>query len=387
MHRREFLASAAMAGAVPRFQIRSDYLGEPESIPEFWISSFDDVTSFLEQRIRKGRVEVIGRTAGGRPIRAVCYGEGRRGKGTTTFSGSIGFRDTRAYTGPDFAKKVYMAMASVHGAEFEGIVGAINLLSVLETGKDLNGTARPEITAAGEALDRIVIIPITNVDGRVRVPMRMVRHKGTDFKVQEYLNTGGKPDGTLIGWPQVKEFIPLDFSRTQFPGGYPNDAGVNIQHDDFFGDRQPETLALFTLAARERPDLILNMHTGAQFMHPLRPFVEPVLTPVFDDLYSRVMSRLTEAGLQATGNVSVEADPKRERLQGYNLDTALNLHCGALSITVESPSHNFSTAKKGGEPFFHTPLHLLEAQLLCHQESMKFVAETGGRSRWLPKKT
>jgi hypothetical protein len=33
-----------------------------------------------------------------------------------------------------------MGMACVHGGEFEGIVGVVNLLSVLETGKDLRGT-------------------------------------------------------------------------------------------------------------------------------------------------------------------------------------------------------------------------------------------------------
>jgi hypothetical protein len=230
-----------------------------------------------------------------------------------------------------------------------------------------------------------VLIPIVNVDGRARVPVRMIRHRGADNTVHEYLNTGGKPDGSNIGWPQCKENIPLDFSRTQFPGGYPNDAGVNIQHDDFFGACQPETRALLNLAARERPDLSLNMHTGATFLHPLRPFVEPVLTPVFEDLYRGIMTRLTEAGLQRTANPAVEANPARERLSVFNLDSALNLHCGALAVLVESPAHDFSAAKKDGQPFFHTPENLLDAQLTCHQEAMRFLGRTGGRARWTAK--
>jgi hypothetical protein len=32
----------------------------------------------------------------------------------------------------------------------------------------------------------------------------------------------------------------------------------------------------------------------------------------------------------------------------------------------------------------HTPDHLLDAQLICHQEAMGFLAETGGRWRWTP---
>ncbi len=379
-------AAAPLAGAPRKFAIRRDYLIEAENIPAFWVTSFEEVGSFLRERIRKGKVQVFGKTAGGRPMRAVCYGEPRKGTGTTTFSGSLGFGDVRAYIGPNYERKVYWGMGAVHGGEFEGIAGAVNLLSVLETGKDLRGREWPEITAAARALDRILIIPITNADGRARIPLRMIRHQGTNNRVQEYFNTGARPDGTNIGWPACKQNIPLDFSTTQFPGGYPNDGGVNIQHDDFFGKRQPETQALFDLAARERPDLTLNMHTGANFLHPLRPFLEPVLTPAFEELYRRVMTRLTTAGLQQTADVKKEANASRERLSVFNLDSALNLHCGSLSVLVESPSHNFSSAKRGGEAFFHTPDNLVDAQLIAHQEAMKFLAETGGRARWTARK-
>ena len=40
----------------------------------------------------------------------------------------------------------------------------------------------------------------------------------------------------------------MDLSIPGFPGGYPNDAGVNIQHVIFLGKKQPETQALFDLA-------------------------------------------------------------------------------------------------------------------------------------------
>jgi hypothetical protein len=278
-----------------------------------------------------------------------------------------------------------MGMASVHGGEFEGIAGMVNLLSTLETGKDLRGKEWPEITAAAKALDRIILIPITNVDGRTRVPLRMGRHRGEDETVPEYFNTGGWPDGKIIGWPDCKQFIPLDFTRTQFPGGYPNDAGVNIQHDDFFGRRQPETEALFELTARERPDLILNMHTGAVFPLMHRPLAEPALTPVFEALFRRVQARLSAENLQASDDPDKEGDPARVKTPSpYNLDTALNLHCGALSVVIESPSHAASKAKRAGKPVIFTPDNLVDAQLLCHQEAMKFLVETGGRHRWAP---
>lgn len=381
---RRTLLGAALAAPAARFPIRKDYLGEPDVIPPFWISTFEDISRFLATKIRKGTVRVIGKSAGGRPIRAVFYGAPRAGKGTTTFSGSLGFRDVRAYIGPDHARKVYLDICGVHGGEFEGMVGAVNLLSVLETGQDLRGKQWPGIVAASGAIDRLIVIPILNPDGRARIPLRMIRHRGKDETVQEYFNTGGKPDGSLIGWPQCKEHIPLDFSTTQFPGGYPNDAGVNIQHDDFFGTVQPETRALLDLAARERPDLTMNMHTGAVFMHPLKSFLEPALNPAFEALYRRVMTGLTQAGLQRTDDVAKESDPSRLNPSPFNLDSALNMHCGSLSILIESPAHSASTGERDGQLFLQTPERLLDAHLIAQQEAMKYLVETGGRARWTP---
>ncbi len=364
------------------FKVPKTYFEEREHIPSFWITSVDDVAEFLYNKVDKGQIKVIGTSAGGRSIRAVTYGKPRIGEGTTTFSGSLGFRDVRAYRGSDHEKTVYMGMAAVHGGEFEGIVGMVNLISVLETGKDLRGKEWPEINEVASQLDRIILIPTVNPDGRARIPLRMEKYYETDNTINEYLNTGGYSDGTIIGWPQVKEFIPLDFGRPLFPGGYPNDAGVNIQHDDFFGNKQPETQALFDLAARERPDLIINMHTGANYMDVHRPFVEPALSTVFDSLYKHVHTRLALEGLQKTKDPAVEANPERMPAGIFNLDGALNLHCGTLSVVVESPSHSFSGKYRDGKIAFLTPDMLLDSQLICHLEAMRFLVESGGRSKW-----
>jgi hypothetical protein len=371
------------------FNIPEDYLEQPANIPVFWKTSLDEISRFLDENVRKGKVEVIGTSAGGRPIRAVFYGNAREGKGTSTFSGSLGYRDVRAYRGPDHEKMVYVGMSAVHGGEFEGIVGTVNLLSILETGRDLRGKEWPEILAAAAALDRLIVIPVMNPDGRARVPLRMEKYNGTSNVIHEFFNTGGKPDFSLIGWPDVKEFIPLDFKTTSFPGGYPNDAGVNLMHDDFFGNRQPETQALFDLVAREKPDLILNMHTGAPgdnyFMRMHRPLCEPVLEPTFGSFYQKVHTALATRGLQSTHDPEIEAKIDLTSSRGlYNLDAALNLHSGALCAVVESPSHSFSGTNRAGEVVVHTPEMLLDAQLVCHQEALKFLQESGGRSKWTP---
>ncbi|HAM09424.1 MAG: hypothetical protein A2X05_13785 [Bacteroidetes bacterium GWE2_41_25] len=366
------------------FEIPADYLREAPDIPPFWVSEYKEVYAFLDKIVKKGKIEVIGTSAGGREIKAVLYGTGRQGKGTTTFSGSLGFGDVKAYRGPDHDKTVYMGMSAVHGGEFEGIVGTVNLISVLETGKDLRGKEWPLINELATKIDRLILIPVVNPDGRERIPLRMELYRDTDFTVAEYLNTGGDDKGKITGWPQIKEFIPMDFSKPGFPGGYPNDAGVNIQHDDFLGDIQPETQALFDLTEREKPDLIINMHTGAVFMLMHRPLGEPALLPFFDTLFSYVHSELALKDLQYTNDPAEEGKSSRTATSTYNLDGALNYHCGALSVVVESPSHSFSGNRVTQERKIESPDNLIDAQLICHQQAMKFLAETGGRSKWLP---
>jgi hypothetical protein len=369
-----------------RYAIPEKYLLEEPNIPPYWVNTVEEVEGFLHAKVKRGTVSTLGRSAGNREIGMVSYGKGREGKGTSTFSGAMGYGDVRAYLGEHWARKVYCALVCVHGGEIEGIVGAVNLLSVLETGEDLRGKRWPGLSKAASGVDRILVIPIFNMDGRARVPHRMIRHQGRDSTVHEYFNTGGKPDGTLIGWPECKLNIPLDFSKTQFPGGYPNDAGVNLQHDDFLGNPQPETRALLGLTGRERPDLILNMHTGANFMHPLRPQTEDAFTTVYEDFYRRTMTALTRKGMQKSDDPAETSDPTNEGARVPNIDTALNLHCGALSITVESPASSFSHAKRNGQPFFQSPDSLLDAQLTMHEEALGFLAETGGRVAWTSKK-
>ncbi|TFG67478.1 MAG: hypothetical protein E4H27_08950 [Anaerolineales bacterium] len=369
-----------------QFNIPASHTAEPDDIPSFWLSSVDNVTDFLNSGLTLGRVNTIGKTAGGRPIQAVMYGTPRVHTGTTTFSGALGYRDVKAYIGPDYTKRVYMAMGAVHGADFEGIVGIVNLIAVLETGCDLRNKPWPELYEIGKKLERIILIPITNVDGRARVPIRMQVHHGATSDFQEYLNTGAKPDGQIIGWPACKAHIPLDFSTTQFPGGYPNDAGVNIQHDDFFGKRQPETEALFNLTALERPDLIVNMHTGAPgnnyYTRTHRSYIEPVLMPAFEQAYTRIHARLARDGYQSTADENLEANPATQKMSPFNLDSALNMHCGALTILIEAPCHGFSGSDRAGNLVVQTPDDILDAQLICHMENMRFLLETGGTWRW-----
>jgi hypothetical protein len=369
------------------YEIPAEILKEPEHIPEFWISTVEGVNQFLDTYIKKGQVRTIGTSAGGRPVRAVFYGEGRRGRGTSTLSGCLFINKKEAYYGRDYEKKVLLGFAGTHGAEFEGIVGMVNLLSVLETGKDLRGRECPGIVRFSEGIDRIIIIPVLNIDGRQRVPVNMPPFLGESHFAHDYFNIGAWNDGKLIGWPACKEYIPLDFDKTMFPGGYPNDAGVNIMHDDFFGARQPETQALLELTAAEKPDIILDAHTGVSdndyFLLMHKAFMVPNLDKAFDGLFTQVHTGLALSGLQSTGDPEIEADPRRTAIGSYNLDTVLNLNCGALIALYENPSCSYCGRNRKGETVIQIPDMILDGQLVVYREAFRYLVETGGICKWM----
>ncbi len=84
--------------------------------------------------------------------------------------------------------------------EPEAVAGAVNLLHILEHGRDLRGRRWPEI--------------------------RRLTSDDHSFYAQ-----GMWKDGRLISWLGSKQFIPLPLDEVTFGGGYPNDDGVNLMHD------------------------------------------------------------------------------------------------------------------------------------------------------------
>lgn len=373
--------------------VPAEYLEEREDIPSFWVATTAEVEQFIKTKVQKGKWELLGKSAGGRPIYGVTYGTPRQGRGTSTYSGASSVKKIGAYRGADNDKKVYMTMAGVHGFELEGIVGSINLINVLETGKDLAGNEWPEIVSMLDSLDRIVIIPLCNPDGRDRLPIRMEKFRGHEpdaFHVHEYLNTGGRDGGKLIGWPDCKEWVPIPFDKFEFPGTYPNDNGYNLMHDNFFGQVQPENRIILDVAEREMPDVIMNMHTGVSrdnyFIEMLSPTVAaypPVLLKAWQELYTYVHTEFALNGLKKT------MDPVKETTRrpvtgagSMNLTSVLAFHCGALSTTVEDGSHGYTGIYDDGTPVEHTPEKILKAELTAHRAAMQFLSRNGGVPVW-----
>jgi hypothetical protein len=264
----------------------------------------------------------------------VTYGEFESElKGTANFISAVGGNDVNTFfRRGDRERPVLIVLAGTHGAEVEGMVGALSLLSVMEKGTDLKGDEQPQIR---EVLDRLrlIVIPCANPDGRARVPYD--GFVGLPTEEMSKVNQGTRTDGTLYGWPGCKKVHPME-GDVGFLGGYFDDAGINLMHDEWFNPMSPVTPRLMALAQAEGPDLLLNLHSH---QHPPR-----LLEPCYVPLEARQeAARLAEGFYALCKDADIEHGPLPktdgldEARRPFNMTGALYHAGAACSATVEFP--------------------------------------------------
>jgi hypothetical protein len=110
--------------------------------PDFWKATWEEVNEYLDT-VERGQVWEIGRSQGGRPIRAVAYGEKEPIARRTTYSSALAAGHPEDFYDPKQRQKPVLAIfAAIHAAEIEGTVACLNLAHLLETGTDLRGLRR-----------------------------------------------------------------------------------------------------------------------------------------------------------------------------------------------------------------------------------------------------
>lgn len=300
----------------------------------FWRTRLEDVDAAIAS-LRRGCASVLTKSAGGREIPVITYGEkvdyGRR----ANYNSACGAKDPRCYADRDGRRPTLMLIGATHGQETEGVAGILNLISLLETGRDLRGLEVPSLIDAFERADcRLVIIPVYNIDGRARcVPDSMI---GEPPESLRYHGQGTWRDGSLCGWPDCKKIHPIK-EAAGFLGAYYNDDGVNLMHDNFFAPMARETAALLKLADEEAPECVIGLHGGSNSTNEL-------LQPSYTTLENRwAVHRLAEAiaALQTSHGLKSHVHPVKEAAEGtpppsFNLTSALHHVCGAVSSTYES---------------------------------------------------
>ena len=317
-------ATAATARTYGRYEIA----GLVER-PGWWQVRVEEVERIVASA-KRGQARQIATSPLGYAVHAVAYGHDAPQPGTATWASASASRELTAYKTRDQPQSIVL-LCGMHGAEPEAVCGAVNLISLLETGKDLRGVERAEmVELAGHY--RLLIVPCLNPDGRHVSPDHLRGASQDDFR---RASQGSWRDGSLIGYPSCKQYHPLPLDEVGHPGGYPNAAGFNIQHDScpglVFTD---EARGLYRLIHEEQTDLLINMHSHGMPPRALPPSLccYPLHAARTASYLQRIADDLDAAGLRPAPVM----DPAGRGAIGVN--TAVAQISGGLAVTFEHPT-------------------------------------------------
>ena len=343
-------------------------------IPDFYKSRLSDIDEELAD-VAKGAVKAVAISPGGLTVYAVYYGE------KENFYSQANYNSAVAAGNPAFfakkgnsTKPVVFFIGPVHGQEVEGIVGIVNLIHIAETGRDHRGKEWPSLKSKMEQC-RIVIIPCANPDGRRRNPYNS--YVGIPVRIMTKYGQGTHKDGTSWGWPQSKSLHPM-VGDVGILGGYYNDDGINVMHDDFFAPMAVETKAILDIARTEVPDICVSLHS-----HQNPPRILPAAyVPWFmkkrvDELTRQLNQKHKNSGLAYTnedwiGEPSVE-DRDFPPKSSFNLISALHQISGTMAFTFECPH---GTVPEANQKPIVTHDDILDIQLTLYDEMLDYVIET-----------
>ena len=106
--------------------------------PEYWKTTLEEIDQQMVG-IRKGKRRILCISPGGRPVYAVFYGTENQINRTANLSSALGAGDPSCFVNRKVGnwRPTLLLAGCIHGGEFEGTAALLNLISVMETGKDL----------------------------------------------------------------------------------------------------------------------------------------------------------------------------------------------------------------------------------------------------------
>ena len=304
-----------------------------EPRPDFWKVRPLEIIDICERASKCSKKEIICKAPLGYAVYALFYGDFSEPEPQTNWSAGNGSTTYHNYTArPVGCPQTFLLLTGVHGSEPECVAGAVNIIQMLETGRDFRGHADPELLELVSKY-RLIVIPCLNMDGRAISPDHL---RGVDWDTFRRISQGVWKDGSRIGWRGSKSWFPLPLDKVSFPGGYPNADGYNIMHDACPGDiRTAEAKSLLKLVARWRVDAVLNGHSYESSPSVLRPsgIETPEKRARGMAIRYRVNRILRDKGLLAWEPIPPEKDEQPGN--SINLNNMMQLASGALALTLE----------------------------------------------------
>lgn len=339
-------------------------------IPDYWKTSLEDIDDIVK-KMKRGRITRECKSAGGRPIYMLEYGKRNSFIRTANLSSALGAGEPSCYadkSSPHYKPTLFL-IGCVHGGEFEGTAALVNLIHILETGQDFMGRQHPYLYHIAERCN-LLIIPCANPDGRSHVPFNSF--VGKSHEDLRYFNQGTWQDGTLCNWPDCKKVHPIK-EKAGYLGGYFNDDGVNMMHDNFFGEKAAETEFVMRVAEEYAPDFTILLHGGSNT-------VNCILKPAYAPLH--VKEKILELEKQIKERCETEQlkfsitpmDRGENRIPpaSFNLTSAIYHLCGAPCVTYESNQGlSYGDVQMTYEEIYREHIILFE-------ETLKFIQNGGG---------
>jgi hypothetical protein len=334
-------------------------------LPDFWIGGLTKLDRQLA-KVKNGKVEVITATPGGRRVQLVSFGQREQTITKANFNSAVGGQQKSAYMDKESRyKPVILFVGPVHGHEVEGLTGLVNLITIMDTGRDLRGKKQAELQELGRRC-RLLIIPTGNPDGVARLEPQALH--GMGIEDLRFWGQGTWSDDTFCGWPESKRQHPMLGENVGFLGCYFNDAGINPMHDEFFAPMGPEAPAILKVAREEGPDLAVSLHSHESKPALLRPaYVTMEKQEDIRQLAASYYAILQERGLPHGALFDPRAEGGRYPSPS-NLTSAIYHVSGASSFTFECP-HGLSTDRACKVQFEE----ILDIQLTLYKAMMEHV--------------
>ncbi len=336
-------------------------------LPDFWIGDVKGLASRFEH-LERGKLTILATTPGGRPIHLVTYGDKESVAHHANFNSAIGGQEPAAYMDKAARKKpVVLFLGPVHGHEVEGLTGLVNLIQIMETGKDLRGKSQERLRQLGDQC-RLLIIPAGNPDGTARFEPRSLNGMGEDDL--RFWGQGTWTDDTFCDWPQCKRQHPMVGDNVRFLGCYFNERGINPMHDEFFAPMGPESAAVLKVAREEGPNLVVSLHSHESKPALLRPaYVTTEIQQDIRSLAQECYALLRERQLPFSGLFDVRPEGGKNP-DSFNLTSALYHISGAGSFTFECPHGIRGNCEVTLDQILDIQLSLYEA-MLQHETGKK----------------
>jgi heparinase II/III-like protein/zinc carboxypeptidase len=303
-------------------------------LPKFWIGDIAGLTEKFA-KLKTGMAKVIAHSPGGRPMHLVTFGDKELLPNQANYNSAIGGRKPTAYMNKAArSKPVILLVGPVHGHEVEALTGLVNLIQVMETGRDLRGKEQTALQELGRQC-RLLIIPEGNPDGIARFePRSLLGMNGNDLR---FWGQGTWSDDTFCGWPESKQQHPMIGANVGFLGCYFNDKGVNPMHDEFLAPINTEAPAILQVAKAEGPDLAVSLHSHGNKPVLLRPAYVTMEAQEEIRALAKLFNELMDQRKLPHGGVFT-AKPEGGRTPSpFNLTSALYHISGANSFTFECP--------------------------------------------------